>query len=76
MTAIDTRAQATAKSAGAPSHLNDMWLSAAWGRIEAEVTRLQVHIAKATRVGRWGRLKTVQRLLTHDARSPRGCSLA
>jgi len=26
MTAIDTRAQATAKSAGAPSHLEAMWL--------------------------------------------------
>ena len=66
MTAIDTRAQATVKSAGAPSHLNDMWLRAAWGSIEAEVTRLQVRIAKATQVGRWGRVKALQRLLTRS----------
>ena len=33
MTAINTRAQATVKSAGAPSHLEDTWLRAAWGNI-------------------------------------------
>ena len=72
MTAIDTRAQATVKNAGAPSHLGDMWLRAAWGNIEVEVTRLQAHIAKATQVGRWRRVKALQRLLTHETRSPRG----
>jgi hypothetical protein len=50
MTAIDTRAQAMVKNAGAPSHLEAMWLRATWGNIEAEVTRLQVRIAKATQV--------------------------
>ena len=72
MTAIDTRAQATVKSAGAPSHLKEMWRRAAWGSIEAEVTRLQVRIAKATQVGRWGRVKALPRLLTRETRSPQG----
>lgn len=66
MTAIDTRAQATVKSAGAPSRPKEMWLRAAWGNIEAEVTRLQVRIAKATKVGRWGRVKALQHLLTRS----------
>jgi RNA-directed DNA polymerase len=66
MTAIDARAQARVKSAGASSHLEAMWLRAAWGSIEAEVTRLQVRIAKATQVGRWGRVKALQRLLTRS----------
>ena len=66
MTAIDTRAQATVKSAGAPSRPKEMWLRAVWGNIEAEVKRLQVRIAKATKVGRWGRVKALQRLLTRS----------
>ena len=49
MTATAARAQATATSAGAPSHFKDMWLRADWGRIHTEVTRLQVRIAKATK---------------------------
>ena len=57
------------KSAGAPSHPKEMWLRAAWGNIEAEVTRLQVRIAKATQVGRWGRVKALQHLLTRGTRS-------
>ena len=66
MTAINTRAQAMVKNAGAPSHLEDMWLRATWSSIEAEVTRLQVRIAKATQVGRWGRVKALQHLLTRS----------
>ena len=66
MTATAARAQATATSAGAPSHFKDMWLRADWGRIHTEVTRLQVRIAKATQVGRWGRVKALQRLLTRS----------
>ncbi len=69
MTAIDTRAQATVKSAGAPSHLEDMWLREVRGRIEAEMKRLQVSIAKATQVCRWGRAKALQRRLTCETRS-------
>nr|WP_234704720.1 reverse transcriptase N-terminal domain-containing protein [Sinorhizobium meliloti] len=34
-----------------------MWDQANWSRIEAEVKRLQVRIAKATREGRWARCK-------------------
>ena len=66
MTASAARAQATATSAGAPSHFKDMWLRADWRRIETEVIRLQVRIAKATQVGRWGRVKALQHLLTRS----------
>ncbi len=35
-----------------------------WSHIEAEVKRLQVRIAKATREGRWDKVQALQRLLT------------
>ena len=43
-----------------------MWLQANWTRIEAEVKRLQMRIAKATMEGRWGKVKALQRLLTRS----------
>jgi retron-type reverse transcriptase len=43
-----------------------MWDQANWPRIEAEVKRLQVRIAKATREGRWGKVQALQRLLTRS----------
>src|SRR6266446_5582999 len=66
MTATETAAQAGAIGAGAPSHPEGMWLQADWTRIQTEVRRLQVRIAKATQEGRWGKLKALQRLLTRS----------
>jgi RNA-directed DNA polymerase len=66
MTASDSPARAEAIGAGAPSHPEQMWLQTNWPGIQSEVRRLQVRIAKATKEGRWNKVKTLQRLLTHS----------
>jgi RNA-directed DNA polymerase len=62
MTAHDTEVS----GAGAPSRDAHMWDRANWSHIEAQVRRLQERIAKATREGRWGKVKALQRLLTRS----------
>ena len=42
------------------------WDAIDWQTIEEQVLRLQMRIAKATREGRWGRVKSLQWLLTHS----------
>jgi RNA-directed DNA polymerase len=42
------------------------WSSINWENIKAEVNRLQMRIAKAIREGRRGKVKALQRLLTHS----------
>src|ERR1700741_1442339 len=66
MTATGGIAQAEAIGAGAPSRSAEMWLQVNWPRIKDEVKRLQVRIAKATKEGRWGKVKALQRLLTRS----------
>ena len=66
MTATGGTARAGAIGAGAPSSPTEMWLQADWPRIKDEVKRLQVRIAKATKEGRWGKVKALQRLLTRS----------
>ncbi|WFU13350.1 group II intron reverse transcriptase/maturase (plasmid) [Rhizobium sp. CB3090] len=61
-----TARDAKASMAGASSHEAQMWDQANWPHIEAIVERLQVRIAKATREGRWGKVKALQRLLTRS----------
>jgi RNA-directed DNA polymerase len=61
-----TAADITISDAGASSPAAQMWDQANWGRIEAEVKRLQMRIAKAVREGRWGKVKALQRLLTRS----------
>lgn len=65
MTATGT-ASARPGDAGAPSNLGERWLQVNWRHIETEVKRLQVRIAKATKEGRWGKVKALQRLLTRS----------
>lgn len=43
-----------------------LWNSINWENIKAEVNRLQMRIAKAIREGRRGKVKALQRLLTHS----------
>src|ERR1700677_4806841 len=40
------------------------WDQIDWKRCERHVSRLQARIVKASREGRWGKVKTLQRLLT------------
>ena len=42
------------------------WDSIDWPSLEGHVRRLQMRIAKATRAGRWGKVKALQWLLTHS----------
>src|SRR5690554_4234408 len=51
------------KRSGAPPTPAD-WDSIDWPRCRAVVKKLQVRIAKAVRLGRWNKVKSLQRLLT------------
>jgi RNA-directed DNA polymerase len=44
----------------------ELWNAIDWPTIEKQVLRLQMRIAKATREGRWGKVKSLQWLLTHS----------
>ena len=50
---------------GAPSS-GSLWDRIDWDLITRHVRRLQMRIAKATRERRWGKVKALQRLLTHS----------
>ncbi len=58
--------QMTVRSTGAPSGSKQKWQDLDWTAIEAEVRRLQMRIAKATREGRYGKVRSLQWLLTHS----------
>jgi RNA-directed DNA polymerase len=51
--------------AGAASHEVD-WHTINWRKVYRNVRRLQARIVKATQEGRWGKVKALQRLLTHS----------
>jgi RNA-directed DNA polymerase len=42
------------------------WKAIDWRKVNRNVRRLQVRIVKATQEGRWGKVKALQRLLTHS----------
>ena len=52
--------------AGAASHAEVDWHSIDWQHVNQNVRRLQARIVKATQDGRWGKVKALQRLLTHS----------
>ncbi len=56
----------TAKTVGAASSEATEWYAIEWPTIQRNVRRLQVRIAQATKVGRWGKVRALQRLLTHS----------
>ena len=58
------RRRTAAKAAGAPSTLE--WSAVDWRRVHKEVWRLQVRIAEAVRQGRWGKVRSLQRLLVRS----------
>lgn len=53
-------------STGAPSRDFDDWESIDWPVVVRHVRRLQMRIAKATREGRYNKVRTLQHLLTHS----------
>src|SRR5437660_618392 len=56
----------TSATSGAALHKDDGWGQIDWARCERTVNRLQVRIVKATKEGRWGKVKALQHLLTHS----------
>src|SRR3974390_2368383 len=56
----------TEQSAGASSGQANAWDQLNWFQCERQVRRLQARIVKATRESRWGKVKALQRLLTHS----------
>jgi len=56
----------TAKTVGAVSSEATEWYAIDWQAIHRNVRRLQVRIAQATKVGRWGKVRALQHLLTHS----------
>jgi RNA-directed DNA polymerase len=54
------------QSACAPSGHTSHWNRINWDRCEQQVRRLQARIVKATRERRWGKVKSLQWLLTHS----------
>jgi len=50
---------------GGAASATTLWNSIDWKATESHVRRLQIRIAKAVREGRWGKVKALQRLLTH-----------
>lgn len=66
---------ALVKAAGAASHINPSididvapqeWHNINWHKVNQNVRRLQARIVQATQAGKWGRVKALQRLLTHS----------
>ena len=56
----------TAQTVGAVSSEAGEWYAIDWQVIHRNVRRLQVRIVKAVREGRWGKVRALQRLLTHS----------
>ena len=54
------------QSTCASSGKTNTWEQLDWTQGERRVRRLQARIVKATREGRWGKVKALQRLLTHS----------
>src|SRR4029079_11122484 len=52
--------------AGAASHEVGDWHAIHWQQVNQNVRRLQARIVKATKEGRWGKVKALQRLLTRS----------
>src|SRR5580692_9568626 len=56
----------TAQAVGAVSSEAAEWYAIQWRTINRNVRRLQVRIVQATKEGRWGKVRALQRLLTHS----------
>jgi len=56
----------TAQAVGAVSREAAEWYAINWQAINRNVRRLQVRIVQATKESRWGKVRALQRLLTHS----------
>jgi RNA-directed DNA polymerase len=56
----------TAQAVGAVSDEATEWYAINWQTVNRNVRRLQVRIVQATKESRWGKVRALQRLLTHS----------
>jgi len=56
----------TVKTVGATSSEAAEWYAIDWQTVHRNVRRLQVRIVQATKASRWGKVRALQRLLTHS----------
>ncbi|WP_036305015.1 group II intron reverse transcriptase/maturase [Methylobacter tundripaludum] len=54
------------EDAGAPSDISEHWHDIDWVECHKNVKRLQARIVKATAEKQWGKVKKLQRMLTHS----------
>lgn len=54
------------KVSGATFGLGSQWKAIDWKKVESEVFRLQVRIAKAVMAGKWNKVKSLQWIITHS----------
>lgn len=54
------------KVSGASTNRNEKWHNINWASCTREVKRYQARIVKATKEGRWGKVKSLQHLLTRS----------
>jgi RNA-directed DNA polymerase len=66
MTTETTEATTPDPSVGATTDRPIAWHQTNWRKAERTVRRLQTRIAQATQAGKWGKVKALQRLLTHS----------
>src|SRR5437588_4630005 len=66
MTTETTEALTSDPSVGATTDTHLAWHQINWRRAERNVRRLQARIAQATQAGKWGKVRALQRLLTHS----------
>jgi RNA-directed DNA polymerase len=66
MTTETTEATTPDPSVGATTDRPVAWHQINWRKAERTVRRLQTRIAQATQAGKWGKVKALQRLLTHS----------
>jgi RNA-directed DNA polymerase len=66
MTTETTETKAPDPSVGATTDNPLTWQQINWRQAERNVRRLQTRIAQATQEGKWGKVKALQRLLTHS----------
>ena len=62
----ETKQMTAGTPAGAVAHREIAWYAIDWRAVYREVRRLQARIVKAMQEERWGKVKALQRLLTHS----------
>src|SRR5947209_5016994 len=66
MTTETTEVLTSDPSVGATTDSQLAWHQINWRQAERNVRRLQTRFAQATQAGKWGKVKALQRLLTHS----------